>query len=82
MAEEHLTKAEFLAHMGPIREDIAELVKLQREQNGRVAKTETQIAVLEARDPRDPHAKRDAVGVSAIVSALINGVVMYFSSQK
>jgi hypothetical protein len=43
---EHLSKDEFVAHMGPIREDIKELVQLQREQNGRVNKLEHRVGVL------------------------------------
>jgi hypothetical protein len=60
-----LSKEEFMAHIGPMREDIAEMVKLQREQNSRVGKAETRIAILEDRSP-----KREAVGISAIVSAV------------
>lgn len=75
--DEHLSKSEFIAHMGPIREDIAELVRLQREQNGRVSKTETRIAVLEDRSPG-----RVASGVSAVVSGVITGLGMWIGSQK
>ena len=77
MAEEHLSKAEFLAHIGPIREDIAQLVELQRQQNGRVSNTETKIAILE--DRASP--SRVASGVSALVSAAITGLGMYFSNK-
>jgi hypothetical protein len=72
-----LSKEEFMAHMGPMREDIAELVRLQREQNSRVSKAETRIAVLEDRSP-----KREAVGISAIVSAVVNGIALWVGSQK
>jgi hypothetical protein len=72
-----LSKEEFMAHMGPMREDIAELVKLWREQNGRVSKAETRIAILEDRSP-----KREAIGISAIVSAVVNGIAMWVGSQK
>jgi hypothetical protein len=41
-----LSKDEFLAHIGPMREDIKEIVTLQREHNGRVAKLETKVSVL------------------------------------
>jgi hypothetical protein len=74
---DHLSKDEFIAHIGPIREDIAEIIKLQREQNGRVSKAETQIAILEDRSPG-----RVASGVSAVVSGVITGLGLWFSSQK
>lgn len=80
MADEHLSRDEFLAHIEPIRKDIAEIVGLQRAQNGRVGSVETRVAVLEARD--EPHTKRDAVGVSALVSAVINGVAMWLGQPK
>jgi len=46
-----LSRDEFIAHVSPMREDIAELVRLQREANGRLAKAEARIAVLEDRSP-------------------------------
>lgn len=46
-----LSHAEFLAHIEPIRRDVAEMVALQREANGRMAKAETRIAILEDRSP-------------------------------
>ena len=73
---EHLTKDEFLAHMEPIRDDIRELVTLLREQNGRVSKVETRVAVLEDRSPG-----RVSAGVSAIVSGLMTGLGVWFSSK-
>jgi hypothetical protein len=72
-----LSKDEFLAHIGPMREDIAEIVRLQREQNSRVSKTEVKIAVLEERNP-----SRVASGVSALVSGLISGLAMWISAQQ
>jgi hypothetical protein len=77
VADEHLSKNEFVAHMGPIKEDIAEIVRLQREQNGRVGKVETRVAILEDRSP-----KREAVGISAVVSAIVNGIAMWVGAQK
>ena len=74
---EHLSKETFEAHIGPIREDIQTLVRLQREQNGRVTKAETKIAILEDRSP-----KREAVGISAVVSAVVNGLALWVGSQK
>lgn len=75
--DENLSRAEFLAHVQPIREDIAEIIKLQREQNGRVAVAETKIAVLEERNP-----KRDATVVSGLVSGLINGLALWFTQHR
>ena len=46
-----LTKAEFLAHIEPMRASLAELAKLQREANGRTGKVEARVAVLEDRSP-------------------------------
>ena len=74
---EHLTKDEFLAHIEPIRKDIQEIVTLQREQNGRVGKVETRVAILE-----DRHPGRVAGSVSAVVSGVISGLAVWFSSQK
>lgn len=73
---EHLSKDEFLAHIEPIRKDIADLVALQKEQNGKVGAHETRIAVLEERSP-----KREAGGISAIVAAIISGLA-WWASQK
>jgi hypothetical protein len=74
---EHLSKDEFLAHMTPLREDIKELVALQREQNGRIGKNEVRIAILEDRSPG-----RVASAVSAVVSGVISGVGVWLSSHK
>jgi hypothetical protein len=76
--DEHLSKGEFMAHIGPIRDDIRELIALQRAQNGRVGEAEKKIAVLE--DRASPG--RVASGVSALVSAAITGLGMYFSSKQ
>lgn len=75
--QQHLTRLEFLAHMEPLKGDIQEIVQLQREQNSRVSKSETRIAVLEDRSPG-----RVASGVSAVVSGVITGLGIWFSSQK
>jgi hypothetical protein len=81
VSDEHLSKNEFLAHMGPIQKDIAELVRLQREQNSRVSKAETEIAILKDRSPA-----REATGVSAVVSAcvsaVINGLTVWLGAHK
>ena len=73
---EHLSKDEFLAHIEPIRKDIQELVALQREQNSKVSKAETRIAILEDRSPG-----RIATGVSAIVSGVVSGLGVWFSQK-
>lgn len=73
---EHLTKDEFLAHMGPIREDIKELVQLQRLQNGRVSKAETRLAILEDRSPG-----RIAGAVSALISGIMTGLGLWYSGK-
>jgi hypothetical protein len=72
-----LSKDEFLAHIGPIRDDIKELVTLQREQNSRVGKVETRVAVLEERTPPS----KVASIVSAVVSGLITGLGILFSQK-
>jgi hypothetical protein len=46
-----LTRDEFLAHFVPVRDRMEELVTLQRAANGRAAKVETRLAVLEDRSP-------------------------------
>lgn len=74
---ENLSKDEFIAHMGPIQKDIAELVTLQREANGRTGKLETRVAVLEDRSPG-----RVASIVSAVVSGTITGLGMLFGSKQ
>lgn len=80
---EHLSKETFEAHIGPIREDIAEIIKLQREQNGRVGKAETRLAVLEERTPPSRTETNTVSGiVSAVVSAAVQGIGLLLSSQK
>lgn len=76
MADEHLTRTEFLAHMEPIRDDIKQLIQLQREQNSHVAKHEIRLAILEDRSPG-----RVATGVSAVVSGVISGLAVFFSQK-
>jgi hypothetical protein len=46
-----LSREEFLAHIEPLRKDIGELVELQRIANGRIAKSEIRLAILEDRSP-------------------------------
>ena len=78
MEDEHLSKHEFLTHIGYVREDIQKIEDLQREQNGRVGRAETRIAVLEE---RTPPSRTETNVVSAFVSAAIAGIGMYFSNK-
>jgi hypothetical protein len=48
---DQLSREEFLAHIEPLRKDIAELVELQRIANGRISKSEVRLAILEDRSP-------------------------------
>ena len=73
-----LSKDEFLAHIGPIRDDIKEMMTLQREQNGRVGRVETRVAVLEERTPPS----RVASVIAAVVSGAITGLGVWFSSKQ
>jgi hypothetical protein len=76
---EHLSKDEFLAHMGPIREDIKELVALQREQNSKVSKHAERLATLEE---RTPPGRIETGVVSAVISGIITGVGAWLNAQK
>ena len=75
---ENLSKETFEAHIGPIREDIATLVVLLREQNSRVSKSETRIAVLEE---RTPPSRLESNGLSAVISGLITGIGLWLSQK-
>ncbi len=75
---ENLSKDEFLAHIGPITKDIASLVVLLREQNSRVSKSETRIAVLEE---RTPPSRLESNGLSAVISGLITGIGLWLSQK-
>lgn len=77
MADEHLSKAEFLAHIDPIRKDISEIVQLQRDTNKETSQISARVLVLEDRSPG-----RVASAVSAVVSGVITGVGLWFSSSK
>lgn len=73
---DQLNKDEFLAHIGYVREDIAEMKLLQKEANGRTSTLESRVSVLEDRSPGR---------VSAVVSAVVSGVtsgLAIFLSQK
>lgn len=76
MGSEHLTKDEFLAHIGPMKEDISQLVELQREQNGNVAAVKTRVAVLEDRSPG-----RVSASVSAVISGVVTGLGIWFTRE-
>jgi hypothetical protein len=78
---DHISKDEFLTHIGYIREDLAEMKTLQKEANGRTTKVEGRVGILEDREPSRTSATVSA-GVSAVISGVINGVGLWFSSQK
>ena len=65
-----ISREEFLAHIEPIRRDVQELVMLQREQNGRVFKLDSRIAILEDRTPN-----RTAATIGA-ASGTIAGAIL------
>lgn len=75
-----LSRDEFLAHMGPIRDDIAELVRLQREANGRMGKAEVRIAILEDRSPGRIGMITGGVGAGAI--AIVWELLRYLADKK
>jgi hypothetical protein len=75
-----LSRDEFLAHIGPIRDDIAELVRLQREANGRMSKAEVRIAVLEDRSPGRVGMISGSIGAGAI--AIIWELLRYFEKGR
>lgn len=74
-----LTRDEFLAHVGPIRDDIAELVRLQREANGRMGKAEVRIAILEDRSPGRIGMITGSIGAGAI--AVVWELLRYFAER-
>jgi len=74
-----LSREEFIAHFSPIRDDIAELVRLQREANGRLAKTEVKLAVLEDRSPGRVGLIWGSVGAAII--AVLSEYFRYFFNR-
>jgi hypothetical protein len=50
-SDEQLSKELFLAVIGPLRDQVSELVTHQRALNGRVSRAETRIAILDDRSP-------------------------------
>jgi hypothetical protein len=74
-----LSREEFLAHVGPIRDNIAELVRLQREANGRMGKAEVRIAVLEDRSPGRVGMISGSIGAGAI--AVVWELLRYFAER-
>ncbi len=74
-----LSRDEFLAHIGPIRDDIAELVRLQRDANGRMGKAEVRIAILEDRSPGRVGMITGTIGAGAI--AIIWELLRYFAEK-
>lgn len=75
-----LSRDEFLAHIGPIREDISTLVQLQREANGRVGKAEVRIAILEDRSPGRVGMITGSIGAGAI--AIVWELLRYFAEKN
>lgn len=74
-----LTRDEFLAHMQPMRDDIAELVRLQREANGRMGKAEVRLAILEDRSPGRVGMITGTVGATAI--AVVYELLQYVGGR-
>ena len=77
-----LSKEEFLAHIGYVREDIAEMKLLQREANGRTGKLEARVYVLEDRSAEQRSPSKVSATVSAIISGLISGLGVWFSQKQ
>lgn len=48
---DQLSRDEFLVHVEVLRDQMAEVIKLQRDQNGRVWSIDSRVAVLEDRSP-------------------------------
>lgn len=76
-----LSKEEFLAHIGPMRDDIADLVRLQREQNGRVYRVESRLDVLEDRADSQRSPGKVSATVSAVISGIISGLGVWISNK-
>lgn len=73
-----VTREELIAHLDPLRADVREVVDLLREQNSRISKSETKIAILEDRQPPARTAAVWGSGAGAfvgIVALLIDYVV-------
>lgn len=72
MADPHLSRDEFLAHIQYVRDDIARVEGRVIAQNGRLGTAENDIAVLKDRGVRksDPTARWTAVGVG-LLGALV-----------
>jgi hypothetical protein len=49
--DEQLSRELFLATLGPLKDQIDEIVTHQREMNGRIRRAETRLAVLDDRSP-------------------------------
>ena len=84
---EHLSRDEFLAHIGPIRDDIKEVIAMQRSANGRLGTLEGDMPEdlrerLKAVEERNPQGRVATGSISAIVSAVISGLSMWASNQK
>lgn len=71
-----LSRDEFLAHIGPMQADIAEMIRLQREANGRMGKAEVRLAILEDRSPGRVGAAAGGIG-ALIIAALFELLKLY-----
>ncbi len=74
-----LSRDEFIAHITPIRDDISELVRLQREANGRMGKAEVRIAILEDRSPGRVGMITGGIGAGTI--AILWELLRYFADN-
>ena len=68
-SDEQLSKELFLAVIGPLRDQVSELVTHQRTLNGRVARAETKLAILDDRSPT-----RIGLVAGSTVAAMAAGV--------
>jgi hypothetical protein len=82
-----LSREEFLAHIAPMRDDIREIIAMQRSANGRLGTLEGDMPEdlrerLKAVEERNPPGRVATSGISAIVSGVITGLGMWLSNQK
>lgn len=62
-----LSRAEFLAHMGYVRQDLAEVKDHLAQLNGRTREVETKIAILEVAEPQASKAAAWGGGVGGVI---------------
>jgi hypothetical protein len=82
-----LSREEFLAHIAPMRDDIREIIAMQRSANGRLGTLEGDMPEdlrerLKALEGQNPPGRVATSGISAIVSAVISGLTMWANSNK